>query len=102
MTKHDMAVITAQTTILIGEMQDFHAYIEKLLGFEVQSYQLRAKAKEHWDEIKEKSRPDYKELAERILGRTVADTELDSKELLAEIKEAVNPELDLLNIDKIP
>lgn len=32
MTKKEAAIISAYTGILIGDMEDFHRYIEKILG----------------------------------------------------------------------
>ncbi len=101
MTNHDKVIIAAQTTILIGNFRDFQVYVEGLLGRIVFSHELRA-SKIIWSEIKKKSKPDYKKLAERVLCRTVTDEELDSKELIIEIKEAVKPDLDPLDIKKIP
>lgn len=40
MTRREAAIVTAYTGILIGPFSDFHAYVEQLLGREVQHVEM--------------------------------------------------------------
>lgn len=61
MTKHECAIVMAYTGVcmLSGENLDiFHRYVEKLMGWPVWTHELPALA----DEIKRRAEPDFIEL----------------------------------------
>lgn len=66
MTDREKAIVTAYTgiTMLAGEkFSIFHKYIEDLLGRPVWTHELASETV--WNEIKEKSKPDFLELCKR-------------------------------------
>lgn len=60
MTSHEACVISAYTGVLLGDFDDLHKYIEKIMGRPVFTHEL-ANSK-IVDEIRAKSRPDFMEL----------------------------------------
>lgn len=66
MTDREKAIVTAYTgvTMLTGEkFSIFHKYIEDLLGRPIWTHELASETV--WNEIKEKSKPDFLELCKR-------------------------------------
>ena len=61
MTKRESAIIGAFTGILCGPFEDFHEYIEEIMGRPVFTHELGNK--EISDEIKQKSKNDFINLA---------------------------------------
>jgi hypothetical protein len=64
MTKHEAAVMTAFTGILIGSFSDFHDYTEKLLCMPIFTHQFGSSS--FAKEIKEASRTDFIAINENI------------------------------------
>ena len=64
MTKHEGAVISAYTGILIGSFSDMHEYIEKILNRPVLTHELSSK--ELCNKIKEKAKDDFIKISEEI------------------------------------
>ena len=64
MTKHEAAVLSAFTGILIGSFDEMHEYIEKIMGRPVFTHELGSK--EAFNEIKGKARPDFIKICEGI------------------------------------
>lgn len=65
MTDREKAIVTAYTgiTMLTGEkLSIFHKYIEDLLGRPIWTHELANR--EVWEEIKEKSKPDFIKLCQ--------------------------------------
>lgn len=60
--KHDAAIVAAYTGILMGRFDDYHKYIENLMGRPVQTHEIPAL--EH--ELKERSLDDWIELQGRL------------------------------------
>ena len=60
--KHDAAVVAAHTGILMGRFDDYHKYIEDLMGRPVWTHEIPAL--EH--ELKERSLDDWIELQGRL------------------------------------
>ena len=56
MTKHEAAVISAYTGILIGRFSDMHGYAEKLFGRPIFTHEFGSD--EIADKLKELSKPD--------------------------------------------
>lgn len=57
MTKRECAIVSAYTGILCGDFNEFHKYIEELLGRPVWTHELANK--ELWKEIKKLSKEDF-------------------------------------------
>lgn len=60
--KHDAAVVAAYTGILMGRFDDYHKYIEDLMGRPVWTHEIPALA----HELKERSLDDWMELQGRL------------------------------------
>lgn len=60
--KHDAAVVTAYTGILMGRFDDYHKYIEDLMDRPVWTHEIPALA----HELKERSLDDWIELQGRL------------------------------------
>lgn len=59
-TKREAAIITAYTNYLIGDFDDFHQYVEKILDRPVYTHELAFMP--IVDEIREKSKDDFMRL----------------------------------------
>jgi hypothetical protein len=57
MTKHEAAVMTAFTGVLIGSFNDFNDYVEKIIGLPIWAHQFGDVS--FAEEIKEASRKDF-------------------------------------------
>lgn len=57
MTKREAAIVSAYTGVLIGDFNDFHKYINDIMGRKIFIHELSDSAT--WDEIKEKSQRDF-------------------------------------------
>ena len=55
MNKHEAAIVSAYTGILIGDFSDMHEYVEKILGHPIWTHQFP----EARDDIKAKSKADF-------------------------------------------
>lgn len=64
MTKHEAAVISAFTGIMLGDFDDLHGYVEKIMGRPVFTHEMGSQ--KIADEIKERSKPDFIKLHESI------------------------------------
>lgn len=94
MTDREKAIITAYTgiTMLTGEkFSIFHKYIEDLLGRPVWTHELATKAV--WNEIKEKSKPDFLKLCADEIDNapTVEPPEWQYEWLKRMVEEVVRP-----------
>lgn len=58
MTKREAAIISAYTGILIGSFDDFHDYVEEIMGMPIYTHEIAHIS----DEIKEKSKKDFLEI----------------------------------------
>lgn len=65
MTEREAAIITAFTGIALGDFGVAHLYIEEILGHPIWTHQLASE--KAWEDIKEKSRPDFIALHESIV-----------------------------------
>lgn len=57
MTKREAAIVSAYTGDLIGDFNDFHKYINGIMGRKIFIHELSDSTM--WDEIKEKSQRDF-------------------------------------------
>ena len=57
MTKRECAIVSAYTGILCGDFNEFHKYIEELLGRPVWTHELANK--DLWAKIKKLSKEDF-------------------------------------------
>lgn len=57
MTKHEAAIVAAYTGMMLGEFDDMHAYIEKIMGRPVFTHELGDKA--IVAQVHELSKPDF-------------------------------------------
>ena len=64
MTKHEAAVVSAFTGMLIGEFSDMHGYAEKLLGRPVFTHEFGSGGIA--SQLKELAKPDFLEIHETI------------------------------------
>lgn len=60
--RHDAAVVAAHTGILMGRFDDYHGYIEELMGRPVWTHEIPALA----HELEERSLDDWVELQGRL------------------------------------
>ena len=60
MTKREAAIISAYTGFLIGEFQDFHEYVEEILGRPIQTIEMIGE--DIWEQIYEKSLKDFQSI----------------------------------------
>ena len=65
MTKHEAAVISAYTGIMIGSFSDMHEYVEKLFGYPVFTHMFANK--EFTQQIKDKAFADFIKVNEGIV-----------------------------------
>lgn len=68
MTKREGAIIGAYTGILVGAFSDLHGYVEEILGRPIFTHEFAFN--EINDEIKQKSKSDFMELAKSIGATT--------------------------------
>jgi hypothetical protein len=57
MTKQEAAIVSAYTGILIGEFDDMHEYIEKIMERPIFTHELGSP--KIWIEVKQKSKQDF-------------------------------------------
>ena len=60
MTKREAAIISAYTGFLIGEFQDFHEYVEEILGRPIQTIEMISE--DIWEQFHEKSLKDFQSI----------------------------------------
>lgn len=61
MTKHEAAIVTAYTQIFIGDISEYQAYAEKLLGRPLFTHELSQP--NIVEEIRKRSADDFKHIA---------------------------------------
>ena len=64
MDKHEAAVMTAYTGIMVGSFSDFHAYAERIMDRPIWTHQFASKKLAA--EIKAKAEPDFMAICESI------------------------------------
>ena len=57
MTKREAAIVAAYTGVLIGDFDEMHAYIEKIMGGPVFTHQMGLGP--FMDQVREKAKPDF-------------------------------------------
>lgn len=68
MTARESAIISAFTGILCGPFPAFHQYAEEVMGHPIFSHEFASK--ELWEQIKEKSKPDFVALCQNVTDDT--------------------------------
>lgn len=94
MTKRECAIVSAYTGIMCGDFDEFHKYIEELLGRPVWTHELANK--DLWQNIKELSKEDFCNL-----GKEEQKTS-NEKEVLSFLKKILEPKLVYYDGNRIP
>jgi len=67
MTRRESAIVSAYTGVLAGPFDALHEYVEEIMGRPVFTHEMASKAVA--DEIQERSRADFLELAKNVTAQ---------------------------------